>query len=285
MRENLGRSILQSLGVMLGVASVLGGFSISDSMRRRSMELYVRIGGLDKLNVRQSAVVNDGAPTALQTANLGLRTADAADGEELDSSGGRRHLAPQGRAGARALAVRRPGARHPRHRRRLPGPQRLRDRQGRDFSMHDIDTAAPVAILGTEAAAVFFPTGDALGRTLRIGDTPGPGGRASSRSASSGSATASATSSAGATASSPCPRRWWRAGSRATSITASTASPSASGTSTRWPTSRRSSRRCSRRTTASRRTSASTTSARASARSSPRATSTTSSSCSRASCR
>ena len=33
MRENLGRSILQALGVMLGVASVLGGFSISDSQR------------------------------------------------------------------------------------------------------------------------------------------------------------------------------------------------------------------------------------------------------------
>ena len=38
--------------------------------------------------------------------------------------------------------------------------------------MHDIDTAAPVAILGTEAVSVFFPNGDALGRTLRIGDTP-----------------------------------------------------------------------------------------------------------------
>ena len=57
MRENFTRSTLQSLGVILGVASVLGGFSISDSMRQRSMELYVKMGGLDKLNVRQSAVV------------------------------------------------------------------------------------------------------------------------------------------------------------------------------------------------------------------------------------
>ena len=73
MRENFTRSTLQSLGVILGVASVLGGFSISDSMRQRSMELYVKMGGLDKLNVRQSAVVKEGAPTALQTANLGLR--------------------------------------------------------------------------------------------------------------------------------------------------------------------------------------------------------------------
>src|SRR5262249_33307930 len=61
-------------------------FSISDSMRKRSMELYVRMGGLDKLNVRQSAVVREGAPTANQMANLGLRTADAVEGEEIDSS-------------------------------------------------------------------------------------------------------------------------------------------------------------------------------------------------------
>ena len=84
MRENLTRSVLQSLGVILGVASVLGGMSISDSMRKRSMELYVRMGGLDKLNVRQSAVVREGAPTALQMANLGLRVEDAVEGERLD---------------------------------------------------------------------------------------------------------------------------------------------------------------------------------------------------------
>ena len=42
IRENLGRSTLQALGVMLGVASVLGGFSISDSQRGGSDELYAR---------------------------------------------------------------------------------------------------------------------------------------------------------------------------------------------------------------------------------------------------
>src|SRR5713226_6194841 len=86
MRENLGRATLQSLGVMLGVASVLGGFSISDSMRQRSNELYRKMGGLDKLNIQPSATVRDGSPTALQMANLGLRNTDAVDGEELDTS-------------------------------------------------------------------------------------------------------------------------------------------------------------------------------------------------------
>ncbi len=172
MRENLTRSILQSLGVILGVASVLGGFSISDSMRRRSIELYVKMGGLDKLNIRQSAVVNEGAPTALQMANLGLRTADAEDGEDLDTS------AVHGislRKDARAR-VHSPYADQEREIRGIGGDflalEGFEIEQGRNFTAHDIDAAAPVAILGTEAVSVFFPNGDALGRTIRIGDTP-----------------------------------------------------------------------------------------------------------------
>jgi ABC-type antimicrobial peptide transport system permease subunit len=141
-------------------------------MRKRSMELYVRMGGLDKLNVRQSAVVKEGAPTALQMANLGLRTADADEGEGLDTS------AVEGvslRKDARAR-VRSPYADQERDIRGIGRDFLALDGyeidQGRDFTMHDIDTAAPVAILGTDAVAVFFPNGDALGRTVRIGDTP-----------------------------------------------------------------------------------------------------------------
>src|SRR5215470_12428740 len=157
MRENLTRSILQSLGVILGVSAVLGGMSISDSMRKRSMELYVRMGGLDKLNVRQSAVVKEGAPTALQMANLGLRSADSAGGEDLDTSG------------VDGIAVRKDA----RARVRSPFADQERDirgaggdflqlegydvDEGRAFSAADIDNAAPVAVLGTEAVAIFFP--------------------------------------------------------------------------------------------------------------------------------
>ncbi len=172
MRENLTRSVLQSLGVILGVAAVLGGFSISDSMRRRSMELYVKMGGLDKLNVRQSAVIKEGAPTALQMANLGLRSADADEGQDLDTS------TVNGislRKDARAR-VRSPYADQEREIRGIGGDFLALDGyevdQGRAFTAHDLDAAAPVAILGTEAVSVFFPNGDAVGRTLRVGDTP-----------------------------------------------------------------------------------------------------------------
>jgi putative ABC transport system permease protein len=171
MRENMTRSVLQSLGVILGVAAVLGGFSISDSMRKRSMELYVRMGGLDKLNVQPSEVIKDGSPTALQMANLGLRAGDAGGGE-LDSSAVN-GVSLQKNARAR---VRSPYADQERDIRGIGGDFLATDGyeldQGRIFTGQDIENAAPVAILGTEAVSVFFPNGDALGRTLRIGDTP-----------------------------------------------------------------------------------------------------------------
>ena len=172
LRENLTRSVLQSLGVILGVAAVLGGMSISDSMRKRSMDLYVKMGGLDKLNVRQSAVVNDGAATALQTANLGLRRHDADEGGELAASAVE-GISVQKNARAR---VRSPYADQERDVRGIGGDFLALDgfeiAEGRNFSQHDVDSAAPVAILGTEAVAVFFPDGQALGRSLRVGDTP-----------------------------------------------------------------------------------------------------------------
>ena len=172
MRENLGRSVLQSLGVVLGVASVLGGFSISDSQRRRADELFIRLGGLDKLNVQPSAVVRDGSPTALQTANLGLRRDDAEEGQDLDTKtvGG---ISEQKFAQAR---VRSAWADQERQVFGIGGDYLALDGyeigEGRTFTAHDLASSAPVALLGSEAAATFFPDGRAVGQTLRIGDTP-----------------------------------------------------------------------------------------------------------------
>lgn len=172
MRENPARSVLQALGVILGVAAVLGGFSISDSQRRRSDELYVRLGGLDKLNVQPNPIVNEGRPTALQTANLGLRAQDATEGEDLD-----RQLV----AGASQIknATARVRSAYADQERRISGiggeflaTEGYEIAQGRPFSNEDMTYGAPVAILGTEPASVFFPHGDALGQTMRIGDVP-----------------------------------------------------------------------------------------------------------------
>ena len=172
IRENLGRSTLQTLGVVLGVASVLGGFSISDSQRKRSDERWVKLGGMDRLNVQPSAAIRDGQPTALQTANLGLRAEDAEEGGTL---------------GAKAVS----GVMQQKFARaRVRSPHADQDRQltgiggdfmalngytvdkGREFSAEELETGRPVALLGAEAAAAFFPTGNAVGQTIRLGEIP-----------------------------------------------------------------------------------------------------------------
>jgi ABC-type antimicrobial peptide transport system permease subunit len=173
IRENLGRSILQTLGVMLGVASVLGGFSISDSQRRHSDDAWAKRGGFDKLNVQPSAAVKDGTtPSALQNANLGLRRDDASGGVQVD------------RKAVEGVSVEKFA------RMRVRSPFADQERQitgiaadylplngyeietGRAFSTEDVAQAAAVCILGAEADSVFFPAGDAVGRVLRVGDTP-----------------------------------------------------------------------------------------------------------------
>jgi ABC-type antimicrobial peptide transport system permease subunit len=172
MRENPARSALQALGVILGVASVLGGFSISDSQRRRADQLYVRLGGLDKLNVQPNPAVNDGRPSALQTANLGLRNQDASDGSGLDV---------KQVAGASVVKFARARVRsaYGDQERQVWGiggeylaTEGYQIVEGRGFSAQDVAFGAPVAILGTEAASVFFPFGDAIGKTMRVGDVP-----------------------------------------------------------------------------------------------------------------
>ena len=171
MKENLGRATLQSLGVMLGVASVLGGFSISDSMRQRSKTVYAKMGGIDKLNVQPSAVIKDGSPSALQMANLGLRNEDAEDGRDAEKS--ITGVSEQKFARAR---VRSTWADQERDIRGIGGDffatEGYEVARGRNFTREDMDSAARVAILGSEVVDTFFPSGNAIGQTIRIGDVP-----------------------------------------------------------------------------------------------------------------
>ena len=172
IRENFGRSTLQTLGVILGVASVLGGFSISDSQRKRSDERWVKLGGMDRLNVQPSQAVKDGQPTALQNANLGLRNQDAVEGDALDLKA-TTGVAQQKNARAR---VRSAFADQDRQVTGIGGDYLALNGytvdQGRGFTADDYEKGQAVAILGAEAASTFFPTGEVVGQTIRVGDIP-----------------------------------------------------------------------------------------------------------------
>jgi ABC-type antimicrobial peptide transport system permease subunit len=172
IRENLGRSSLQALGVLLGVASVLGGFSISDSQRKRADQMFVKMGGLDKLNIQPRVAVRDGRPSAMEQANLGLRDADAEEGGALTPEAVH-GVSQQKQARARVVSA------HADQDRRVTGiggdyiPANGYDlAEGRGFSKLEMETGSPVAILGTEVANTFFPQGDALGQSMKIGDIP-----------------------------------------------------------------------------------------------------------------
>jgi len=173
LKENPGRSFLQALGVMLGVASVLGGFSISDSQNRQAQRVFARVGGIDKLNVFPTDTVYDGTPSALQQANLGLRLEDATDGGQVPTAKAVNATSVLKQAKAR---VRSQFADQQRDITGIGADYVAMNgydiEQGRGFSSHDFATGAPVAILGAEAASVFFPTGEIVGKPLRIGDVP-----------------------------------------------------------------------------------------------------------------
>jgi putative ABC transport system permease protein len=172
VRENLGRSSLQAIGVVLGVASVLGGFSISDSQRRRSDERWTKLGGMDRLVVQQATAVKDGTPTALEAANLGLRSEDREEGQILDArvvDGATQEKSVRGR-------VRSPYADQDRQVRGVDGDYLPLNgysiEGGRSFSAQELSEGRPVALLGAEARATFFPTGEVVGQTIRVGDIP-----------------------------------------------------------------------------------------------------------------
>ena len=174
LRGNPGRSFLQALGVMLGVASVLGGFSISDSQRQQT-EQHLR----PHRRHRQ----------AERPAHRHRLPGDAerpAQRQPRPAAGGRDRRA---RRSPRAKAVNATSVlKNARARVRSEFADQERDvngigadyvplngyeiEQGRDFSAHDFATGAPVAMLGAEAASVFFPTGEIVGKPLRIGDVP-----------------------------------------------------------------------------------------------------------------
>ncbi|HEV8240700.1 MAG TPA: ABC transporter permease [Thermoanaerobaculia bacterium] len=173
LKESPGRSFLQALGVMLGVASVLGGFSIADSQRQQTERIFARIGGIDKLNVLPKDVVNDGTPSALQTANLGLRLDDANRGELLPTAKGVNATSIQKQARARVRSE------FTDEERDISGigadyiaMNGYEIEEGRSFSTNDMEIGAPVAILGRVAAADIFPTGEIVGKQIRIGDIP-----------------------------------------------------------------------------------------------------------------
>jgi putative ABC transport system permease protein len=166
IREHLGRTLLQTLGVILGVASVVATLGMTASMDARRDQYFRESGGTRLMGVYNQPPAQL-EMSARQRARTGLKLSDAAairdtiDGFDLVVAEiGRTHQV-------------RAGATEERFRITAIEPQFLQMREltmgsGRYITDHDMETAAAVVVLGSTRARELFGTADPVGKALNI---------------------------------------------------------------------------------------------------------------------
>ncbi len=166
IREHLGRTLLQTLGVILGVASVVATLGMTSSMNARQEQYYRESGGTLLMGVHNQPPAQL-EMTARQRARTGLKLSDAAairdtiDGFDLVVA----EIARSHRVRA--------GATEERYRITAIEPEFMQMREltigsGRYITAHDMETAAAVAVLGSTRARELFGTADPVGKLLNI---------------------------------------------------------------------------------------------------------------------
>jgi len=166
IREHLGRALLQTLGVILGVASVVATLGMTASMDARRDQYFRESGGPLLMGVYNEPPARL-EMTARQRARTGLKLSDAAairdtvDGFDLVVAEiARSHRV---RAGATEESYRitaiEPEFMHMRE---------LHMGSGRYITAHDMDTAAAVVVLGSTRARELFGTADPVGKPITI---------------------------------------------------------------------------------------------------------------------
>jgi len=168
VKAHAARTALQTLGVVLGVASVVATLGLMAGERAQSMKYWSETGGVLKMIVypQPAAVVR---ATARQQASRGLTVDDVEairariTGFELvEPSVRRRELVHTARATRTYTAT---GV--------APGYADLHELQvghGRFITDEDVTTSASICVLGDDRAREFFGTEDPLGKTIRLGD-------------------------------------------------------------------------------------------------------------------
>ena len=168
VRTHAGRTALQTVGVVLGVASVVGTMGLTAGERQQSMRYYTESGGVLKVMVWPKTVENVRS-SARELASRGLTLDDvetiraSIPGFDLvEPKIGRTLLVRSARASKSYYVTGVAPAYADLH--------ELQVERGRFISGEDVATAATVCVLGADRAREFFGTEDPLGRNLRIGD-------------------------------------------------------------------------------------------------------------------
>jgi ABC-type antimicrobial peptide transport system permease subunit len=166
IREHLGRTVLQTLGVILGVASVVATLGMTASMDARRDQYFRESGGTRLMGVYNQPP-GELEMTARQKAKTGLKLSDAAairdtiDGFDLVVA----EIASNHRMRA--------GATEETFRVTAIEPEFMQMREltmgsGRYITDHDMETAAAVVVLGSTRARQLFGTADPVGKALNI---------------------------------------------------------------------------------------------------------------------
>ena len=168
VRMNRGRTLLQTLGVILGVASLVAVQGLTDAGRRQALGFFSELGGLRKILVVNKPV-KERVQSAKTLASNGLTWADA---ESL-----RKEIPFATRVDPIALTplmVRTPSYLKERDISGLtpdyPSVYNFYPARGRFLIEDDMASMARVVVLGDTAARLYFGNEDPLGKTLFLGD-------------------------------------------------------------------------------------------------------------------
>jgi putative ABC transport system permease protein len=166
IREHSGRTILQTLGVILGVGSVVATLGMTSGMEAQRQQFFRESGG-----TRLMGVANDLPAelelTARQRARTGLKLKDTQAIRDLIPGFdlvvpeiARSHRVRAGRTEIRMRVTA-----------TEPGMQTMRElgmARGRFLSDLDLATAAPVAVLGSTRARELFGTANPVGKGIAV---------------------------------------------------------------------------------------------------------------------
>jgi ABC-type antimicrobial peptide transport system permease subunit len=170
MNAHRSRSLLQLVGIVLGVASVVATFGLIDGGRRKAMEFYDETGGIRKMFIRNKE--SEGATkTAAERSSVGLTYDDAlalarsATKIELVEPTVERHDLVRGPGFEKRMNV--SGS--------TPSYEPMygfHPAEGRFLTPEDLTSSANVVVLGSTRREEIFGGRNAIGRTVVIGNIP-----------------------------------------------------------------------------------------------------------------
>ena len=168
VRSHKLRTLLQTLGVVLGVASLVAVQGLVDAGRRRTLEFWSETGGLTKLLI-VNRPPKELKITARQLASRSLTWDDAQAIKNevpwarlVDPIASTRLTVRYGDyQKARDVSAATPD---------YPSVYKFYPARGRFLTQDDLESQSRVAVLGDTAARTYFGNEDPMGKTLYIGD-------------------------------------------------------------------------------------------------------------------